>query len=166
MDLISFLDWVGRVTALIFIVTLLLGGYAWIRGILPAIIRLGNGFSKRKIAIFARGDNLGSLRALLIDSGLFNDKNIIDISSDGDFGRAERATLFLVFWHDWQDKIDRILQAKKNNTALVVYAPQDLGFIPQDKMKELNIGRNVTVTNFRGRLLNDIVVCLITTSYQ
>lgn len=166
MDLLSSLDWVGRVTALIFIVTLVLGIYAWIKGILPAIIRLGNGFSKRKIAIFARGDNLGSLRALLIDSGLFNDKNVIDISSDGDFGRAERATLFLVFWHDWQDKSDRILSIKKDNIALVVYAPQDQGPIAPDKMKELNSKRNVTLSNLRGRLLNDIVVSLITTSYQ
>src|SRR6266849_5551180 len=99
--MISILDWVGRVTALIFLVTLVLVIYGWFKGILPAVIRLGNGFSKRKIAIFAKGDNLVSLKALLLDAGLFNEKNIIDISSDNDFGRAERATLFLVFWHDW-----------------------------------------------------------------
>lgn len=164
--MITFLDWVSRVTAVIFLVTIAFGIYAWLKGILPALWRLGNGFSKRKIAIFAKGDNLKSLNSLLEDTKMFNKKNIIDISSDSDFGRAERATLFLVFWHDWQDKIDEILSAKKDNTALVVYAPQDLGFIPQDKMKKLNSERNVMVTNFRGRLLNDIVVSLMTTSYQ
>ena len=164
--MISILDWVGRVTAVIFLLTLVFGIYAWLKGIFPALIRLGNGFAKRKIAIFAKGDNLTSLKALLSDSGLFNEKNIIDISSNNDFGRAERATLFLIFWHDWQDKIDEIFSAKKDKTALVVYAPQDLGFIPQDKMKELNSKRNAIVTNFRGRLLNDIVISMMTTSYQ
>lgn len=164
--MITFLDWVGRVTALIFLVTLAFGIYAWLRGILPALWRLGNGFSKRKIAIIAKGDNLISLKSLLLDSRLFNKKNIIDIASNSDFGRAEQATLFLVFWHDWQDKIDEILLAKKDTTALIVYAPQDLGFIPKDKMKELDSKRNVTVANLRGRLLNDIVVSLMTTSYQ
>lgn len=166
MDAIAFLDLVGRVTTVIFIVTFIFGIYAWARGIFPALWRLGNGFSKRKIAIFAKGDNLVGLKSLLVDSKLFNSKNIRDITSDSDFGRSEQATLFLVNWHDWQDQVDEILNAKKDATALVVYAPQDLGPILPDKMKKLNSKRNVMVSNFRGRLLNDIVVSLITTSYQ
>lgn len=164
--MISFLDWVGRFTAVIFLLTLICGIYAWVKGILPALIRLGNGLSKRRIAIFAKGDHLRSLESLLLDSKLFSKKNVIDISSDSDFGRAEQATLFLIFWHDWQDKIAEILSAKKDNTALVVYAPPELGLIPQDKLKELNGKRNVIVVNFRGRLLNDILISLISTSYQ
>lgn len=165
--LITALDWVGRVTAVIFLVGLIWGFYAWfIKGILPPLIRLGNGFSKRRIAIFAKGDHLRSLENLLLDSKLFNKKNIIDIASDGDFGRAEQATLFLVFWHDWQDKITEILSAKKDTTALIVYAPTDLERIPQDKLETLNSKRNTMVANFRGRLLNDIIVGLISTSYQ
>ena len=167
MTAITILDWVGRVTAVIFLVTLAIGIYAWLKGILPALWRLGNGFSKRKIAIFAKGDTLISLNSLLLDTKLFNKKNIIDISSDGDFGRAERATLFLVSWDDWhQDRIEEILRAKKDNHALVVYAPKGPRSIPDAKFAELNSKRNVMVTNFRGRLLNDIVVSLMTTSYQ
>src|SRR5260370_42222319 len=108
---ITILDWVGRVTAVLFLLTLALGIYAWLKGILPALFRLGNGFSKRKIAIFAKGDNLKILMNLLVDTELFDKRNIIDISSGSDFGRAERATLFLIFWDDWQDKIDEILGA-------------------------------------------------------
>lgn len=166
MDFISLLDWVGRITSLIFLLTLILGVYAWAKGILPALIRLGNGLSKRKIAIFARGDHLESLKYLLTDSKLFSEKNIINISSDGDFGRAEQATLFLVFWHDWQDKITEILQAKKDNTAVVVYAPSDQGPIPPNKWTELNSKRNITIANMRGRLLNDVITSLISTTYK
>ncbi|HWY78801.1 MAG TPA: hypothetical protein VNW29_00420 [Candidatus Sulfotelmatobacter sp.] len=164
--MIEILDWIGRITTVILLITIILAVYGWFKGILPALLRLGNGFSKRKIAIFAKGDNLHSLKSLLLDSKLFNKKNIIDISSQSDFGRADQATLYLVFWHDWKDNIDEILNSKKDGTALVVYAPQDLGFIPAEKMKDLNSKRNVVVTNFRGRLLNDIVVCLMTTSYE
>lgn len=160
------IDWIGRVTTIIFVIGLIYAGYIWTRGILPALYRFGNGFSKRKIAIFAKEENLRSLKSLLIDSGLFNQKNILDIPTHGDFGRAEKTTLYLVFWHDWKDKIDEILASKKDSTALIVYAPQELGFIPPEKMKELNNKRNVIVVNFRGRLLNDIVVSLMTTSYQ
>lgn len=166
MDFISLLDWVGRVTSLIFLLTLILGAYAWVKGILPALIRLGNGLAKRKIAIFARGDHLGTLKFLLVDSKLFNEKNIIEITSDGDFGRAEQATLFLVFWHDWQDQMTEILRAKKDGTALVVYAPSDQGAIPPDKWAELNNKRNITIANMRGRLLNDVITSLISTTYK
>jgi len=103
---------------------------------------------------------------LLVDTELFDRRNMIGISSSSDFGRAERATVFLIFWDDWQDKIDEILRAKKDNTALVVYAPKGPRSIPEDKFIELNSKRNVMVTNFRGRLLNDIVISLMTTSYQ
>ena len=164
--MISILDWVGRGTAIIFLLTLIYGIYAWTKGIIPALIRLGNGLSKRRIAIFAKGDHLRSLESLLLDSKLFNKKNVIDISSDSDFGRAEGATLFLIFWHDWEHQIVEILSAKKDDTALIIYALPDLGPIPPDKLKELNRKRNVIVVNFRGRLLNDIIVSLMTTSYQ
>lgn len=166
MDFLTSLDWVGRVTTVIFLVTLITGLYAWAKGIIPALWRLGNGLSKRKIAIFAKGDHLKSLQDLLEDSKLFKIKNFIGISSNSDFGRAEQATLFLLYWHDWPNELDAILHVAKDTTALVVYAPQELGFIPQDKMKALNGKRNVMVSNFRGRLLNDIVTSLMTTSYQ
>lgn len=164
--MISFLDWVSRVTTVIFLISLIYGIYAWFRGVLPALIRLGNGLAKRKSAIFAKGDHLRGLESLLSDSKLFNRRNMIDITSDNDFGRAERATVFLVYWDDWQDKIDKILNLKKDDTALIVYAPSGPRSIPDDKLKELDGRRNVTLANFRGRLLNDIVVSLMTTGYE
>jgi hypothetical protein len=82
------------VVSVIEIVILLIGiAYAislWARGILPAILRLGNGLAKRKIALFAKNDNLASLKHLLTDSKLFREKNICEIAKAGDFGRAEQ----------------------------------------------------------------------------
>ena len=149
---------------------LLVAGFIWAfvlwgRGITPALLRLGNGFAKRKIAIFANGDNMVSLKNLLLDSKLFKGKNICEITKVDDIGRTEGVTVYLVFWHDWADHIDEILRQKSDQCALVVYAPYDLGKIPDEQMKKLDGKRHTAVTNFRGRLLNDIVVSMITTSY-
>lgn len=160
------LDYIGYINTFILLSILLMGIVTWVKGIFPALLRLGNGLAKRKIAIFAKGDNLNSLKKLLLDSRLFGEKNLIEVTSKNDFGRAEQATLYLVFWHDWQDEIDVILKQKVDSTALVIYAPQALGFIPKESMSKLGEKRNTAITNFRGRLLNDIVSSMITTSYE
>lgn len=165
MIVLTALDWLGYASTIIVIISFILGLIAWARGIFPAVIRLGNGFAKRKIAIFAKGDHLISLNSLLMDSKLFRKKNIIDISFDGDIGRAEDITLLLVYWDDWQNKIDEIMRKKNDGAALIVYAPGSVS-IPREKYDALNNERNVIVTNLRGRLLNDIVASLITTSYR
>lgn len=163
-NIITFLDWVGRITVVIFLITLFLAIYAWFKGIIPAMLRLGNGLAKRKIAIFAKGDNFNSLRNLLIDSKIFSKNNILQISRVADIGSAEQATVYLVYWSDWQSNINKILQSKKDQTAMIIYAQH--ASIPQRQMSTLDTYRNVTVTNFRGRLLNDITASMITTSWK
>ena len=62
--------------------------------------------------------------------------------------------------------LDSILSEKKDGTALLIYAPQEEGFISKEDIAKINQHRNVIVVNFRGRLLNDIMISLITTSYE
>ena len=144
------------------------GIYLWARGILPAIIRLGNGLARRKIAIFAKGDNLTSLKSLLTDSKLFNEKNICEINKTSDIGRAEleQTSVYLVYWDDWKSGYKEILNQKKDGCALIIYTPPSSIRIPVEAMEELELKRNTAVTNFRGRLLNDIVTAMITTGYE
>lgn len=138
----------------------------WLRGLLPVLLRLGNGLAKRKIAVFAKGDVVDGLEALFADSKLFDRKNIIRISHIGDFSRAEAASVFLVYWPDWPGELGPILAQKRDATALIVYAPQGSGHLPPDAIALLERERNVTLANFRGRLLNDVVISLITTGYE
>ncbi len=157
---------VGVADTIVLMGVIIWGIVLWVRGISPALYRLGNGLAKRKIAIFAKGDNSTSLQGLLCDSGLFKEKNIILITGDDDLGRAEKASVYLVFWHDWTEQIDKILDIKPDKCALVVYAPYDKDKIPTDQMKKLDGKRHTAVTNFRGRLLNDVVTSMVTTSYE
>ena len=108
----------------------------------------------------------GSLESLLLDSRLFKKRNLIAIGHDGDVEKGRSATLFVVYWPDWSESVDEILKQKTDGAALIVYAPQDKGLIPKDVLGTLNRKRNVVICNFRGRLLNDIVMSMITTSYE
>ncbi|MFA6295241.1 MAG: hypothetical protein WC666_02330 [Candidatus Paceibacterota bacterium] len=163
---LQIIAYVGIIETIILLVGIVWGTVLWVRGISPALFRLGNGLARRKIAVFAKGDNAGSLRSLLLDSKLFRAKNVFEIKNVSDIGKAEEASIYLVFWQDWSDSIDEILSKKPDACALVVYAPYEKGRIPDDQMKNLDGKRHTAVTNFRGRLLNDIVTAMITTSYE
>ncbi|NCO98317.1 hypothetical protein GW864_04075 [bacterium] len=159
-----FLDFAGYISTIIVIAGIIAGVVVWFSGISPALYRLGNGLAKRKIAVFAKNDNAVSLKSLLIDSKLFKQKNIFEITCKDDVGKAEEASVYLVHWHDWANDISEILSKKPDKCAMVVYAPYDKGKIPDEQMKNLDGKRHTAVTNFRGRLLNDIVTAMITTS--
>ena len=127
-------------------------------------IELGVGLSKRKIALFAEVE-FTSLQALLVDSGLFKINNIEQIHKNS-IKKAENYSLFVVYWDEFSDMLDDILQKKKDNTPLILYAPQDKGKISPEDLKKINQHRNVVVVNFRGRLINDILVSLMTTGFK
>jgi hypothetical protein len=139
--------------------------YLTLRGVLPVWYRLGMGLSRRKIAVFANTE-FDDLKQLLLDSGLFREANIVKIDH-GSLKKAEGLTVFLVHWKSFAADIDAILSLKKDAAALIVYAPQAEGFI-SDKgvLARINEARNATIVNFRGRLLNDVLVSLLTTGYQ
>jgi hypothetical protein len=164
--ILTFITVIGIIETVILVGGIVWGVILWLRGIFPVLLRLGNGLAKRKIAVFAKGDNATSLKGLLVDSKLFRQKNICEITKPDDIDRAEGATVYLVYWHDYIDHIEEILSRKPDQCALVVYAPYDLGRIPDEYMKKLDGKRHTAVTNFRGRLLNDIVASIITTSYE
>jgi hypothetical protein len=165
-NILILIGWVGTIETIILILGIVYGIILWARGIAPVLFRLGNGLARKEIALFAKNDNLQSIKSLLIDSRLFKEKNIRIISSAGDINTAEKSSLFLVVWADWSANIDQILAIKRNECALIVYAPYDKGRISDDQMIKIDGKRHTAVSNFRGRLLNDIVASMITTSYE
>ncbi len=156
-----------RYTNVIVLVLVAIGAsILWLTGIAPALLRLGMGLARREIAIFASSDMAKSLTQLLLDSRLFRERNLTSIGHDGDIEKGRSATLLVVYWPDWSENIGEVLTQKRDSAALIVYAPPDKGSIPKETLAMLNKKRNVVICNFRGRLLNDIVVSMITTSYE
>lgn len=153
---------VGGVATILMIVGFCYTAFLVIKGVLPVWYRLGIGLSKRKIAIFAK-DEYQSLSDMIIASKIFT--TTIQIHKN-DIKKAEKESVYLVHWYEFQDKIDDILSIKKYTTPLIIYAPQEEVFIDKDIMKKINSHPNSIVVNLRGRLLNDILTSLITTSYE
>ncbi len=154
---------IGGLTTVIAILGLLYTVVLIIRGLIPVWYRLGMGLAKRKIAVFSK-DEFDNLSGMLIDSRLFKSKNIIQIERES-IKKGETATLLLVHWKEFKDRIEEILKIKSDSSALIIYAPKNEGAIDDKNMERINAERNAIVVNFRGRLLNDILTSMITTSY-
>lgn len=125
--------------------------------------RLGKSLAKRKIAVIAEANDYNDLECMLVDSKLFNRKNIHHIGTNS-IQSAESMSLLLIHWKSCCDHINTILNIKSDTTMLVIYAPQNEGMIDKRILQEINTHRNVVITNFRGRLLNDVFACMITSS--
>jgi hypothetical protein len=153
---------IGGVTVTIGFFAIIYKIVCWTFGITPIVLRLGVALWKRKVAVFASAEAYSSLEATLTDSGIF--KKSIRITSDN-IDKAKGETIFLVDWETFGDKIDQVFTARTNHqTAIVIFAKP--ASIPNDKMADIANRANTVVVNFRGRLLNDILTSLITTSYE
>ncbi|MFT4802728.1 MAG: hypothetical protein ACI93N_002509 [Flavobacteriaceae bacterium] len=154
---------IGGVSTLIAVCLFFYGIYGILRGFLPVGIRLGKSLYNRKIAIYAES-SFESLKSLMIDSGIFKAKNIIQIQKDS-FKKGEEYSMMLVNHSDYSDtEIKSIISYKKDSDSLIIYAkPRSVDIKILDKINE---NRNAIVVNFRGRLLNDIVTSMITTTYE
>jgi len=156
---------VGGSATLIMVIGFIYTVWLVIRGLVPVWIRLGIGLSKRKIAIFATSE-CENLVELIEKSKLFPPRNIVCIGLDSiSKANDEKCTIYLVCWNDFKSHMERILSIKAYSTALIVYAPHKGGDVDKLTMDRINEEPNSTIVRFRGRLLNDILTSILTTSY-
>jgi hypothetical protein len=154
----------GGVSVTMSVLWVIVAAIGWICGVTPLIFRLGMALSKRNIAIFGTSEKFESLKSTLVDSNLFKERSIIHIKRDN-IEKAKQETLFLVDWETAGDNIERIFSARKSSqTAILIYAKPKS--IPQDKMDAIVDMPNTVIVNARGRLLNDVLTSLITTSHK
>jgi len=157
---------ISGILTLIILISIVYSVYAFFKGILPALFRLGMGLANRKIAVFADNTKFNELNALLVESGIFKEKNITQIFHGGEIKKASDISLLLVYWKDFNKEVDDIIFNKKHSDALIVYAPHEDGRLSPDEMNKLSSHRNTILVTFKGRLLNDIVSSMITTAYK
>lgn len=163
-----FLEIVGLITTGISVLVLLTTIIAWFLGISPLLYRLGLGRWRRNIKILANIDNYNSLKGDLVDSGIFRDKNINQIS-DQNLSKVKDSNLLLLHYKSFTaDQIKTILKNKKATAGMVVYFPDysPTNKIPEDINKLINNEPHCVLVNFRGRLINDVLVTLLSTSYD
>ena len=155
---------IGGITTTFLVLGIFYKIISWLFGITPVVFRLGFALWKREIAIFGSLEIFESLKSSLIDSKIFKEKNIVHIKKENT-EKAKEKTVFLVDWETFGEEIETVFNSRKDHqTAIIIYAkPQS---IPHEKMNDIANRPNTVVVNFRGRLLNDILTSLITTSYD
>jgi len=157
-------NFIGWLFAIIGFISTGAGVYLFLSGIGPLLLRLGNALWKREIAVFAEPHRFAELKQVLLDSKVFNEKNIIHIAAHN-FDRAKGVTIFLVDWHSCQHNIEDVFRLRSNHqTPIVIHAKP--GTIPIPVMDDIANRLNTDVVNFKGRLIYVILMFLITTAYE
>ena len=155
---------VGGLTVTLTAIRILCNQICRLLGVTPIIFRLGLALWKRKIAIFSSQPQFQSIKTTLIDSRVFTEKNIFHIESNN----IEKGKIFTVFLIDWESCHTRVrdifIARGDDQTPIIIYAKPEA--IPKRTMTDIANRPNTVVVNFRGRLLNDILTSLITTTYD
>ncbi len=155
---------IGSLTTILAILTAIYALVCWIIGITPVVFRIGYALWKREIAVFSSQEQFNVIKTMLLDSKIFSEKNIVNINK-GNIEKAKKFTIFLIEWETFSDKINEIFMSRvSEQTSIVIYAKP--GSIPQNQMADIANRTNVIVVNFKGRLLNDILISMITSSYN
>jgi hypothetical protein len=124
-------------------------------------IKLGRNLKKKKIVIFAESNNFNDIKTLLTDTHILCEKNIEQ--SCNDLKKYENYKFLIVCYEDYRNKMNEILNLKKDGAVLIIYDKNKQ--IPLDDFTSLGKRRNVIVTNFYGRLLNDILVSFMLNNF-
>ncbi|WP_300394172.1 hypothetical protein [Henriciella sp.] len=156
---------VSTAVTIVSLVVIFYAIYATIRGLIPVLIRLGYSLWQKRIIIFADNDMASELQRLINDSRLFNRKRI-EIAGENDVENARKANVVLVYWRDAQGYIDEIVRNRSEHAALIIYAPHRDGAIPGEFLNELERRKHITLCNFRGRLMNDVLTSMMTIQYD
>jgi len=168
----SFLDFfnhpffiiLGGLSAIVLVLGTAYKIITWVLGITPIILRFGGALQTKKIAIYGSKKARFSLKETLLDSRLFKEKNIIAIDKS-DFAKGKTCSIYLVDWKSCGERISEIYDLRKSHQIAVIIFAQP-GSIPQDIMSDIANRPNTVIVNFKGRLLNDILTSLVTTSYD
>jgi hypothetical protein len=157
------LDWFGYISSIIVILGAVWWAILWLRGIIPLSIRAGR-IRQNKVAIFANPASYSELKDSMDGTKLFGKNSFKDVSTVNNIDVSDGHNIFVVNWADWANDIDAVLAKKKADTGIIVYAPHPIRIADND-MSKLQTKNFVTVTNFRGRLITDLLAMAIAIRY-
>ena len=161
---------VGSVTILVAIAMFFYTVLGWFFGVAPMIKRFGLVRWFRKIYILAEGDMYDDLKKDLEDSGVFRKRNIFKITKNHLLDVKDIDFALIHYQSFTKNTVKQILKDRKPKAGFVFYYPefdpQNGKMIPRDMIKLINKHQFTTVVNFRGRLINDLVTTLLSTSYD
>lgn len=160
---------IGAIITLISVILFISSVVAWFLGVAPLFRRLGFGRWSRKLYIAADTTNYDSLKTDLTSSGVFRDKNIRLINKDN-LSLVKNVDLLVVHYQSFNEsEMELIIANKGHKAGLIVYFPEfnpPHNVVPANIMKLINNEPHSILVNMRGRLINDVLVTLLSTSYE
>lgn len=160
------LEFIGGVTIVVAIIGGLMTFFGWSAGVFMVMKRLGLGRWYRKVTILSDVNNGESLKKDLIDSGVFREKNI-KLIGENNISDIKSADLVLLdYWSISPEKALGAISNKQKHAGLVVYSPMKKGRIEDEVTARINDEPFTTLVQMRGRLVNDLLITLMSTSYD
>lgn len=157
---------IGILTILAAFVTGLMTFFGWVTGVSLVMKRLGLGRWYRKVLLVGSASETKSLRKDLEDSGVFKKGNINEVDERNLADVKEASLILLDYWSLTEAQVSTVLANKQKQAGLVVYSPMGKPRIPDEISGKINNEPFTTLVNMRGRLVNDLLVTLMSTSYD
>ena len=138
------------------------GVYLFFKGILPVTLRFGSALAKRKVAIIGNADAQKLIKATLVSSKIFSAKNLYTCSPK-DMEDIPLGAVVIVDWESCQDDFYHVQEFRANaQMPIIIFAKP--ASIPPELLGAVANAPNTVVVNFRGRLLNDVLTAMMTSS--
>lgn len=159
------LDNISRIALLLSIVLLAVVVISSVTRLGRAAFRFGLALSYKQISIVSDSEAYEELKQDLADSGLIKGKNIVRISKSH-LPKTMKARLILVV-HGYLD-IEQLKQVFSNRgpqCGLILYCPPEKERLNESEMQLLNSCPFSVLCNFRGRMVNDVLLMMLSTSF-
>lgn len=161
-----FFEVIGVLTIVATFVAGFMTFFGWLTGVSLVMKRLGLGRWYRKVLIVGKESETKSLRRDLEDSGVFRKSNIDEVDGRNLTDIKQASLILLDYWSLTEGQVSTVLANKQKQAGLVVYSPMGKGRIPDEISATINNEPFTTLVNMRGRLVNDLLITLISTSYD
>lgn len=159
----TILSIVSGVVTIVGILSLFLFITGAIAGLIRPFFRFGWAAWKKKVYIVA-GEKAGTFEGDLVRSGIVKKRNIECKNLDQLADIQDARLIILDYKFLGSKKTLEIIKRKKPNCGAIVYATSRE--IDSKSLEELYEVQHVSVANFRGRLVNEVLVLLMSCSFS
>lgn len=163
MTVLGYLDLAFRVFGFIALVAVAGGAVV---GVTQALWRFGLALFGKKILVVADGEDFNYIREDLIDSGLIKSRNIEHVSNKHLEKTHDALLLIVVYGSLVSEDFRDVVKTKSSRCGLIVYCPPEKGHIEPQEMKLLSGSPFTALCNFRGRMVNDVLLMMLSTSFK
>ncbi len=128
--------------------------------------RFGLALSRKQINVVADNEDFDVIRDDLVRSGLIKKKNIHRINAES-LSDLEKAFMIIVTLDYLSgNQFVRVVHGKSSQCGLIVYAPPKHARLSDEEISLLNSATFTTLCNFRGRLISDVLLMMLATSFN